>query len=107
MAVYRYEIPTDKGFPVAVEMPEGSELLALFNRHDKPMIWARVNTQRPTVKRRFILVGIGQPIEDETVQQLEYVGTDVFWMDCSLHLFEVNAPLFCMAKHNTVPDDAR
>jgi len=42
-----------------LEMPGGAQILDVQVQHGQPCIWAVVDTEVPSVKRRFVIVGTG------------------------------------------------
>lgn len=70
-----------------VPMPENAEILAVHEQGGNVYLWARVDTDSPTVSRRFETVGTGWPIE---YADSKYIGT-AFLYDATyvLHVFEV------------------
>ncbi len=68
-----------------IHMPEGAKALTVQLQDGLPVIWAEVETDRPKVPRRFLLVGTGHAMTDEPTA---YVGT---FQDGGFvgHIFEV------------------
>lgn len=50
--------PLKPGINVAA-MPRGAEVLTMQNQNDNFVIWARVDSEAPSVDRRFMLIGTG------------------------------------------------
>lgn len=55
-----------------IDMPEGARLLAVQVQGDAPCVWARVEPQNPTVRRRLYIAGTGHPLYSDLH---EYVAT--------------------------------
>lgn len=55
-----------------IKMPQGCAVLCAQVQHDIPCVWAVVDTDAPTVKRRFRIFGTGHPINED---DLQFVGT--------------------------------
>ena len=55
-----------------IQIQQGAELLTVYMGHDYPCIWARVDTDAPTVIRRFLVRGDGQASPG---LETAYVGT--------------------------------
>jgi hypothetical protein len=79
-------------FPVSFEtrfevmMPAGAKVINVQTQIEAAQMWALVDTEQPAVRRQFMLVGTGHPIEEEG----EYVGTFLSrFGGLVLHLFEV------------------
>jgi hypothetical protein len=47
-----------------LDMPEGAQLLAVQVQHERPMLWAKVDTDKPSNQRLIRLVGTGNPMPD-------------------------------------------
>lgn len=60
LTVHKYEIPGAHVF--SLSMPEGSEIVLVEAQGDTGMIWAKVDTDRPHVSRRFYVSGTGHPV---------------------------------------------
>ena len=96
--IWKFEFEVDDD--IEIEMPEYAQVLHVdvqFQRdpnarvgepaiHEVPCIWARVDTERPMVKRRFLLAGTGHPLPDAS---LEHLGSFKMAQDrLVFHLFE-------------------
>ncbi len=71
MEIWKFTLPIGAAFDI--EMPEGAKILSLQAQHDEPQIWAHVDVYAPLTKRRFLMVGTGQPIAIDP--KCEFVGT--------------------------------
>lgn len=58
--IWRFEIPIQDD--IRLEMPQGAEVLTFQVQAGKPMIWARVRADAPSVTRRLRLAGTGHPL---------------------------------------------
>ncbi len=80
-----WKFPFDVEDDIEIEMPEYAYILHVesqlqyetvvgneVHRKEQPHIWALVNTDRPKVKRQFILVGTGGPMPES---HGEHVGS--------------------------------
>ena len=68
--IYKYELEvTDYQ---DIPMPLCAQILTIQVQHDKPCIWALVNTERPIQKQRIFICGTGHPY-DENFDR--YLGT--------------------------------
>lgn len=85
ITIYKYSVPIKDEFEL--ELPQGAKILAFQTQNDDPMIWALVDSEKETGKRKFTIRGTGNPIESDMVDDDVYIGTiqkDGFvW-----HLFE-------------------
>lgn len=70
--IFKYEICASHTF--YLPLPEGAEILDVQMQDDKPVLWAMVNPQRPTIHQAFRLVVTGQSVGPETKRE-NYVGT--------------------------------
>ena len=70
--VFKYELPAlDR---CTIRMPEEAEILCVQVQHDKPCIWALVETDNHPYDYEFRVVGTGHDPALEP-DQGEYVGT--------------------------------
>jgi len=98
-SVWKFEFKIDDN--VDIEMPEYAQILHVdvqvqqgpsrnpieVHQMEVPCIWARIDTDRPMVKRRFHIAGTGNPLPRDVA--LEHIGT--FKMEQGRlvwHLFE-------------------
>lgn len=58
----------------AVEMPVGATILTAQIQANEICIWAEVNPEAPTERRRFFIFGTGHPIPN-TPNGLHYIST--------------------------------
>ena len=78
--VYRYDLDifdTPDGYFV-LEMPLGAVPLHVAEQQRAPhfpSLWALVDTERPVVKRRFMITGTGTTRPEPPGSKSEYVGT--------------------------------
>jgi hypothetical protein len=83
--VYKYGIPLEDYFDL--ELPKNAQILTVQVQYEEPYIWALVNNELSTEKRKFRLAGTGHPIRDK---ELKYIGS--FQLENGRfvgHLFEV------------------
>lgn len=73
--------PTIYRFPIEItdcqiiEAPGLGRFLTIEDRRGKPELWAEVNPDAPSIKRRVWVVGTGNPIPHEVrASDAEYVG---------------------------------
>jgi len=98
-SIWKFEFKIDDN--VDIEMPEYAQVLHVdvqiqrdpnarigdASMHEVPCIWARVDTERPMVKRRFFIGGTGNPLPEDI--SLEHLGTFKMEQDRLVwHLFE-------------------
>lgn len=86
--VFKYDIAiTDYQ---TIEMPQGAELLKVDNQNGRIELWALVDPNAETEKRKFRLAGTGHKITDEEASKLRYVGTCILaGGGLVFHLFEI------------------
>jgi hypothetical protein len=86
--IYKYDISGD--YLQEILMPKGAQILTAQVQAGIPRIWALIDTDQPTEKRKFILMGTGQGIPDEITANIKYIDT---FQECNgefvWHLFEV------------------
>lgn len=81
--IYKYQIP----FPDAViDMPIGAEILSVQEQHGIPTMWALINDEVGTIKRKFSFYGTGHPIHIDNFKFLATIqrGKGLVW-----HVIEV------------------
>lgn len=79
--IYKYDLKE------TVLMPEGAEILSLqMQGGSDPRLWAKVDTSRPQVARRFEWYETGHPISDNPGL---YVGTVQTRIGLVFHVFDV------------------
>ena len=101
LTVYKYEIPAEDEF--TIDLPAGAQPLSFQEQHGAGCMWALVDPEARTTKRRFRLAGTGHPIEyaepagvpyrsPPNIGALRFVGTAQFRGGALVfHLFEVLA----------------
>ena len=80
--IYKYELTG----PCEIYIPEYAAVLKCGVQDEKIIIWCLVETDRPTEKRCFSIVGTGQFIND--TKKLVYIDT-VFIGRFVWHVFEI------------------
>ena len=84
-AVYRFELPTPG--EVKIEIPAGAQILHVALGKRLPCIFALVDTEAPSVVRRFRVVHTGDEIPD--ADSLHHVGSFLVGPErISFHVFE-------------------
>ena len=87
--IYKYDIPLEGEF--YIKMPRDAGLLHAAVQHGHPRLWVRVTPSNPIVRRRFILIGTGQPAPNQYEQSGKHLGTFMLnGGDLVLHLFCVD-----------------
>lgn len=87
LKIFKYPIVIDNYFEL--NMPKESKVLTVDIQNNAPQLWALVDPEKSTEKRRFRFVGTGHPIEEE-LENLTFIST--FQMDGGaliFHIFEV------------------
>ena len=69
--IHKFQLPVDDH--VSVEMPYGSHILHVAEQHGGICLWAQVETEAPTVTRRFRIAGTGHPLGNDAAGN--YCGT--------------------------------
>ena len=74
-----------------IEMPQGSKILSVQIQYEDPVLWALGDTEKPLEKRSFLFIETGAQIDEEVLNNHEYIST----VQCRggryiLHLFERN-----------------
>ena len=63
----------------SIRMPRDAKILTVGMQKDRIVLWAEVNTEEPTVLRRFFVYGTGWPIDmiiaELKTKKHDYVGT--------------------------------
>lgn len=86
--IHKYPLPLNSDGRNTLDMPSDSTIIKTALQHGIATIWARVDTDRPIVKRGFLFVGTGYEIPNPLVSA--YIDTFMFvGGDLVLHLFEV------------------
>ena len=86
--IYKYPVKVDD--EQIIQMPDDSEILSIQYQYGRPYIWAMVDTDKPSIPRKFGLVGTGHPCE--RLNNAKYVGS--FQMQNGaliFHLFDFGA----------------
>ena len=94
-----WKFPFEVDDDIEIEMPAYSSILHVesqpqyeavlgneVHRKEQPCLWAIVNSDRPMIKRRFIIVGTGNPMPESHgghVASFQMHGGKLVW-----HLFE-------------------
>lgn len=78
-----YKYPT-MGGAFSITMPQGAETLHFGYQDHEGFVWAKVDTDKPTELRRFIVVGTGFDIGDYA---FKHIGTALDGL-LVWHLFE-------------------
>lgn len=68
--IWKYPIPMG-GF--TLEMPANAHILTVQTQDGSPFLWAMVDTEAPTVERRFTVRGTGHGANG--VLETAYIGT--------------------------------
>ncbi len=61
--IYKYLLEVTDVQKVA--MPKGAAVLTVQVQNEHPCIWAEVDPEAPTIKRRFVIYGTGHPMSDD------------------------------------------
>lgn len=69
--IYKYPIPITDEF--TLPLPKGAKILTFQTQHNKPHIWAVIDTEEGLEPVEFRLFGTGHSMED--ADALEYIGT--------------------------------
>ena len=92
LKVFKYAVEHPGTFEI--KMPESSTVISIVDKCDGTFIYALVNPSNKLVTRKFILVGTGWNIEDNThcsisETSLRYIGNVIFAEYEIYHLFEI------------------
>ncbi len=71
ITVYKYKFKIDDN--PKVEMPRYAQILHVGMQGHDPTIWARVNTEEPTVQRKLRVAGTGHPLKGAEIAP--HIGT--------------------------------
>jgi hypothetical protein len=88
LTVYKYNVPLED--VIFLDLPEGAKILSFQVQHNRPTIWALVNSNAPKKRREFRIFGTGHPFSDVLDDELSFIGTcqmaggELVW-----HLFEL------------------
>lgn len=78
LTVFKYSIPMPLKDRFSLELPKGTEILAVHVQYGRPQLWAMVNPNHPLETRNFLLIDTGQPIEFKGCHgavSFNYIGT--------------------------------
>ncbi len=87
--VHKFKLPYGSN---VIDIHEGAETLSVMVQDDVPCLWAIVDTERPVVKRHFIIYATGSELkEPETLLWVATFGH----LDNNFiyHCFEIVEPL--------------
>ena len=70
MTIWKY--PLELKDSQAIKMPIGAEILSVDNQDGQLCLWARVDEERTKEYREIVILGTGNPIEEEPS---EFIGT--------------------------------
>jgi hypothetical protein len=86
IAIHKYRITLDGD---GIEMPAGAEILHADCQGEGIFLWARVDTERPNVRRHIVVVGTGRACPSTATSH--YVGTVMMrTLGLVFHVFERN-----------------
>lgn len=86
--IYKYVLDR-KHAHSRVDMPEGAHILTVQEQYGAITLWAVVDPDAPTVRRRFVIVGTGEAMPDGTAWYIATVQLDGGSLVC--HVFEEGA----------------
>lgn len=84
-SIWKYEVPIEGMFKIS--MPKGAEIIAFQVQHEKPCIWAIVNTDAELTIRTFAIIETGHPFTENPgkyIGTIQMAGGNLVW-----HLFEI------------------
>jgi hypothetical protein len=85
MKVYKYELPM--GDYAELELPINAEILTAQLQHNSLFIWAKVEPDAPTTRRKLRIAGTGHELAEDNLRYIStffpYGGNLVF------HVFEI------------------
>ena len=80
--IYKYETPLQKRFILL--LPKNARVLTvqtqvvevegLYDKQERPFIWAIIDTKEPLLGREFSMIGTGHDLETYATQE-KYIGT--------------------------------
>lgn len=77
---------------ISIEMPKDSYILTIRDQQGTACIWAIVDSEKPLVKRNFLIRGTGHDIENLSYDN--YIGTfQLYGGSLVFHVFENNTEL--------------
>jgi hypothetical protein len=83
--IWKFQFEVDDN--VSIEMPIDAEILTVDTQHEIPCLWALVDSEKDTIKRKFRIYGTGHPIVENKKEK--YIGTfQLYKGDLIYHLFE-------------------
>jgi hypothetical protein len=71
--IYKYQLAYTRTF--SIEMPQSAKILTVLMQGGIPCIWAEIDTTKPMVNRKFILLTTGE--EMRGLGSAAYVGSFV------------------------------
>lgn len=84
MYIWKYLIPVTDEFEL--ELPRNALVLCVQMQLDTPCIWVKFSGGEPNEKRRFTIIGTGNPFDE---RGLSYIGTFQQYNGALVwHLFE-------------------
>ena len=85
-SIWKYEIRLDKR-EASVRLPVGAKVLSIQEQHDKPMLWALVDTEETeTYVQRYTVVGTGHKVSPSIEPHVATVQLQSGYL--VLHFFE-------------------
>jgi hypothetical protein len=89
--VYKYTLdpPEEPWYLVEVELPMGAQLLSVAFQGLDLCLWAAVDTDSPTERRRFRLAGTGHDLAPHW-PILSFIGTAYHPDGYVFHVFEIH-----------------
>ena len=81
--IWKYTLEPDS----TIDMPIGAEVLAVDEQRGEPQVWALVDPSANTEKRRFVVYGTGQTMDNNPGR---YIGTlQLLGGTYVFHVFEI------------------
>ncbi len=89
-AIWKFDLSIENcGQTQEVDMPDGATILSAINQHDKLVVYALVQVDRPVAKRKFKVYMTGQTFKTDVNHS--FVGTVAFGGgEFVVHVFETN-----------------
>jgi len=82
--IFKYPLAT---VPVIMlHLPKGARFLCVAEQNDAWYLWAEIDPNSPTVERKFLVFGTGQPIPEDIVKW--YIGTIHMHNGYVWHIYE-------------------
>lgn len=69
--VWKYDLP--HGSTVTIEMPKGAKVLSVLVRDDRPVVYAKIDPDKPKVRRAFTVFATGDRLEEHGLS--DYVAS--------------------------------